>query len=58
MVLAELAGGVALGLEKIRNRRILLLQTLGRARQADLGEAGSNGRLAGDERARPAVQLC
>ena len=50
VVLAELAGGVAERLEQIGERRVFLLQPLGRARQADLGEAGANRRLPGDER--------
>jgi len=33
-------------------------QAKGGARQADLGEAGAQPMLAGDNDARPAVQLC
>ena len=50
VVLAELAGRVAERLEQLGERRVCLGQTLGRARQADLGEAGADGRLPGDER--------
>ena len=50
VVLAELAGHVALRLEQRGDRRVFLLHALGRARQADLGEAGADGRLPGDER--------
>ena len=50
VVLAELAGHVALRLEQRGDGRVFLLHALGRARQADLGEAGADGRLPGDER--------
>ena len=50
VVLAELAGDVTQGLEKVGDRRILGLQTEVGAGQAYLGEAGADGRLAGDER--------
>ena len=53
VVLAELAGGVALRLEQFGNRRVFLLQPQRSARQADLGQAGAQAGLAGDER-RPA----
>ena len=43
VVLAELAGHVALRLEQAGDRRIFLLHALGRARQPDLGEAGADG---------------
>ena len=50
VVLAELAGHVALRLEQVGDGRVFLLHAFGRARQADLGEAGADGRLPGDER--------
>src|SRR5450755_4632874 len=53
MVLAELAGGVAERLERLGNRHIFLLQTFWCARQTNLGEAGADGRLPGDERGAP-----
>jgi hypothetical protein len=53
VVLAELSRGVALRLQQFGDRRILLLQSLGRARQTDLGEAGAERRLAGEERRLP-----
>ena len=49
MVLAELAGDIAERLEQRGDRRVLDLHALRRARQADLGEAGADRRLAGDE---------
>ena len=39
-------------------RDVARLQTFLRARQADLEQAGAEADLAGDEAARPAVQLC
>ena len=53
VVLAELAGGVALRLEQVGERRVLLGQPFLRARQADLQQAGAEARLAGDERRAP-----
>ena len=53
VVLAELAGGIALHLQQFGNRRICLLQPERRTRQADLGHARAQAGLAGDER-RPA----
>ena len=50
MVLAELAGRIALRLQQLGDRGILLAQAQRRAGQADLGEAGAQARLAGDER--------
>ncbi len=50
MVLAELAGHVAVVLEQAGDGRVLDLHALGCARQADLGQAGPDRRLAGDER--------
>ena len=50
VVLAELAGGVALGLEQARDGRILDLHAFLGARQADLREAGAEHRLPHDER--------
>ena len=49
VVLAELAGHVALRPQQRGDRRVFLLHALGRARQADLGQAGADRRLAGDE---------
>ena len=53
VVLAELAGRVALRLEQVGERRVLLGQSFLRARQADLQQAGAEARLAGDERRAP-----
>ena len=53
MVLAELAGRVAERLQQLGDRRILRLKPDGRARQADLGQAGAERRLAGDEGGAP-----
>ena len=53
VILAELAGGIALCLQQLGNRRVFLLQPYRSARQADLGQAGAQAGLAGDER-RPA----
>ena len=50
VVLAELAGHVAERLEQLGDGRVGLGQAFRCARQADLGEAGADGRLAGDER--------
>src|SRR6185369_347743 len=50
VVLAELAGHVALGLEHGGNRRVFFLHALRRTWQPDLGEARADGRLSGDER--------
>ena len=50
MVLAELAGGIALRLEELGDGRVLRLQAERRARHADLGQAGADRRLPGDER--------
>ena len=50
VVLAELAGRVAKRLEQFGDRRVFFLQAFVRARQADLGQAGADGRLPGDER--------
>ena len=49
VVLAELAGHVALRLEQRGDGRVFLLHALRGAGQADLGEAGADGRLPGDE---------
>ena len=49
VVLAELAGDVALRLEQVGDGRVFRLQAFGRAGQPDLGEAGANRRLPGDE---------
>ena len=49
VVLAELAGRIALRLQQFGDRRILGRQALGRARQADLEQAGADRRLSGDE---------
>ena len=58
MVLAELAGGVAKRLEKLRDGWIFGAEAHVGARHADLGEAGADRILAGDEGGAPAVQLC
>ena len=50
VVLAELAGHVAVVLEQPGDGRVLDLHALGCARQAHLGEAGADRRLSGDER--------
>src|SRR5262249_11277006 len=50
MVLAELAGGVAERLERLGDGDVLGAQTERRGGQADLGHAGAQARLAGDER--------
>ncbi len=49
MVLAELAGGVAQRLQQFGDRRVFLLQADGGAGHADLGQAGADRVLAGDE---------
>ncbi len=49
MVLAKLAGGIALRLEQLGYGRVFLLHTFRCAGQAHLGEAGAHGRLAGDK---------
>ena len=53
VVLAELAGGVALRLEQFGERRVLLGQPFLGAGQADLEQAGAEAGLAGDERGTP-----
>jgi hypothetical protein len=50
VVLAELAGGVAERLQRLGDGDVLRLQAERRARQADLGVAGAQTGLAGDER--------
>ena len=49
MVLAELAGGVAERLEQLGDGRVFLLQADRGAGHADLGQAGADRVLAGDE---------
>ena len=49
VVLAELRGHVALGLEQLGDRHIARLQAFLRARQPDLEHAGAEAGLAGDE---------
>ena len=49
VVLAELAGGVAERLEQLGDGRVLRLQADVGARHADLGQAGADRVLAGDE---------
>src|SRR5262249_36735967 len=49
MVLAELAGGVAERLERLRNRDVTILQTDGGTGYADLAEPGAQADLPGDE---------
>ena len=53
VVLAELPGRVALRLEQVRDRRVLVGEPLGSAREADLQQAGADRGLAGDERRPP-----
>ncbi len=53
VVLAELAGGVALRLERGGDGAGFRGQTGGRARLADGGHAGADGQLAGDEVGAP-----
>ena len=53
VVLAVLAGHVAVALEQPGDRRVLLLEAEIGARQPDLGETGAHRRLAGDERRPP-----
>src|SRR5882672_6336188 len=53
MVLPELAGQIALGLEQLGNRDVPRLQTFLRARQADLEHARAKTGLAGDEAGAP-----
>src|SRR6266403_365716 len=53
MILAELAGGVALRLEQIGECRILLRQPFLGARHADLQQAGAEATLPGDEGGAP-----
>ena len=50
VVLAELAGGVAEVLEQAADRRIELAHAHRRAGEADLGQAGADAVLAGEER--------
>ena len=50
VVLAELPGRVALRLEQVGERRVLLGEPFLRAGQADLQQAGAEARLPGDER--------
>src|SRR6516165_3584541 len=50
VVLAELARSIAERLQQVGDRRIFLLQAERCAGQANLGQAGADGRLAGDER--------
>ena len=49
MVLAELAGHIALRLEQFGERRVLVRQAFLRRRQPDLQQAGADRALAGDE---------
>ncbi|MNL07918.1 hypothetical protein D3C87_1286170 [compost metagenome] len=53
VVLAELAGRVTLGLERLGDGDVTLLDTDRRTRYADLGQAGAQRRLACDERRPP-----
>src|SRR5215472_17826898 len=53
VVLAELAGGVAQGLQELGDGGIFRLQTELRAGKSYLGEAGADRRLAGDEGSAP-----
>jgi hypothetical protein len=58
VVLAELAGGVALALEDRGHGHVGLLPAFLRAGHADLGHATANGNEPLMNAARPAVQLC
>jgi hypothetical protein len=49
VVLAELGGRIAEGLERLGNGDVAVLEPHRRSRDADLGEAGALARLAGDE---------
>src|SRR5205814_7767019 len=53
VVLAELARRVALRLEQVGDRRVLVGEPLGSAREADLQQPGADRRLAGDEGRSP-----
>src|SRR5262245_14522163 len=53
VVLAELAGGVPKRLQQLGNGRIFGLQTDRGRRDADLGKAGAEHALPGDERGSP-----
>ncbi|MCY1239475.1 hypothetical protein D9M72_522700 [compost metagenome] len=53
VVLAELAGGIALRLEQFGNGRVFRLQAEIGAGQADFRQAGADRRLAGDEGGAP-----
>ncbi len=53
VVLAELPGHIAEGLDEISNGWIFLLQTLRSTGHADLGETGAHRNLASDERRPP-----
>ena len=53
VVLAELAGRVASRLEQVGNRRVLVGEPFGSAREAHLQQAGADRGLAGDERRSP-----
>src|SRR6185503_18079601 len=58
VVLAELAGGLTVCLKNVCDAGIMRPETKFCTRQTDLGEAGANRRLSGDESSRPAVQPC
>jgi hypothetical protein len=49
VVLAELAGHVAMLLEQPGDSRVLFLHAFRRSGESDLGQTGAHGRLAGDE---------
>ena len=49
VVLAELAGRITKILQELRNRRVLSTETLHRAGEADLSQAGADRLLPGDE---------
>ena len=53
VVLAELAGGIAVGLEQLGDRHVLGLQADVRTRHPDLAQAGAEHALARDERGAP-----
>ena len=53
VVLAELAGGIAVRLEQLGDRHVLGLQADVRTRHPDLAQAGAEHALAGDERGAP-----
>src|SRR5262249_11571278 len=55
MVFAELAGGIAERFQRLGDGDVLCLQAQRRRREADLGHAGTQAGLAGDERGAPRI---